>query len=59
MARPPEIWSTVATCLANTPGFRKKGGVTSVPSPTDSVTAATAASWVQASRMGSVGSGTP
>ena len=59
MTRPFEIWSMVATCFASTAGLRKNGGVTSVPSSTRSVTAATAASSLHASRMGRFGMGTP
>ena len=36
IARPPEIWSSVAICLARIAGLRKNGGVTSVPSSTRS-----------------------
>jgi hypothetical protein len=56
---PPAMWSMVASCLAKTAALRNSGGVTREPSRTRSVTAATAASWDQASRMGISGAGTP
>jgi hypothetical protein len=45
--------------LARIAGLRKNGGVTSVPSFACFVIAATAASSLQASKIGRLGAGTP
>jgi len=57
--RPGAICSSVAICFASTAGLRKNGGVTSVPSCTRCVMAATAVSSVHASRIAFAGEGTP
>jgi hypothetical protein len=49
IARPPEIWSSVATWLATFHGRRQGSGVSMVPSLTRLVLAAIAPSIVQAS----------
>jgi hypothetical protein len=49
ISRAPEMASTVAACLASIAGARKLVDATSGPSSTRSVTAASAASAVQAS----------
>ena len=47
--RPPDIWSTVATALATTPGCRNVPAVISVPSLIRLVSSATPASVVHES----------
>ncbi len=53
--RPPDIWSTCATCSASTPGSRKVAAVISVPSRIREVSRAIPARVIQAS----VGPGSP
>ena len=59
MTRPSAMLSSVATIFARRAGLRKPIGVTSVPSSTRSVTAATADSAVHASMIGIEGIGMP